>query len=42
MVRSVTKIKITEITDTNDTNDTNDKTSPKRFKKKRTAFFQYS
>ena len=39
MVRSVTKIKITEITDTNDTND---KTSPKRFKKKRTAFFQYS
>ena len=36
MVRSVTKIKITEITDTND------KTSPKRFKKKRTAFFQYS
>ena len=39
MVRSVTKIKITEITDTNDTND---KTSPKRFKKKRTAFFKYS
>ena len=36
MVHSVTKTKITEITDTND------KTSPKKFKKKRPAFFKYS